>query len=26
MVLNAGGPRLMQNWLAEVWSADPSLA
>ena len=25
MVLNAGGPRLMQNWLAEVWSADPSL-
>ena len=26
MVLNAGGPRLMQNWLAEVWSAEPSLA
>ena len=26
LALNVGGPRLMQSWLAEVWSADPSLA
>jgi len=26
IALNIGGPRLMQSWLAEVWSADPSLA
>ena len=26
IVLNLGGPRLMQSWLAEVWAADPSLA
>ena len=26
LALNIGGPRLMQSWLAEVWSADPSLA
>ena len=25
IALNLGGPRLMQNWLAEVWAADPSL-
>ena len=26
IALNIGGPSLMQSWLAEVWSADPSLA
>lgn len=26
LALNIGGPKLMQSWLAEVWSADPSLA
>jgi len=26
IALNLGGPRLMQNWLAEVWAADPQLA
>lgn len=26
LALNIGGPHLMQSWLAEVWSADPTLA
>jgi len=26
IALNLGGPRLMRNWLAEVWAADPQLA
>ena len=26
IALNLGGPRLMRNWLAEVWAADPELA
>ena len=26
LALNVGGPRLMQRWLGEVWSADSSLA
>ena len=25
VVLNIGGPRLMQSWLAEVWAADATL-
>ena len=26
VALSLGGPKLMQSWLAEVWSADPGLA